>query len=517
MIKIENNVFEIPGSWSFRARSAPDRKYVPASRSWRLPNHRANRHYLLSAFKPENFSPAALQACTVAAAAEQSATRLKFPYEPEGILPHQMEALNLAYGVDQFAFFHEMGSGKSRTQLELWKAWLDNNIVDECWMIAPNSLLENFEEQVAKWAPSHKEAIKAYGVLSLSQGSLSGRLVRASHSKLAVGIDESQRIKNSRANRTGVMYEIGKNCRKRNIMTGTEITKGIEDLYAQYAFLDPAIIGYTSYYSFRNRYCKMGGFENKQIIGYQNQDELTEALKPHTHVVVNPIDLPPMTPEKRVIKPTAEQKQLIRELKNQMEVEMAGNKLSIDNVLTYMTRGAQILGGFFPTDDKRIIQLPNNPLLEELESFVESTSHKIVVFCRFIAETNMVEAALNKARPGSCVRLGSDRSDNKELEAKFMTGSAQVLVCTYAFGALGFTWTAGRVVLKYSPTNMYEFHAQAPRRIRRLGQEHATIDVDFIVDHPLSRAMVQNNVNKQDMADWVKGVLSSPKRFLELF
>jgi hypothetical protein len=62
-------------------------------------------------------------------------------------------------------------------------------------------------------------------------------------------------------------------------LTGTPVTKGPEDVFSQFKFLDPYILGYESFYSFRARYCIMGGFEQKQIVGYEHVDELIKMLK----------------------------------------------------------------------------------------------------------------------------------------------------------------------------------------------------------------------------------------------
>ena len=37
------------------------------------------------------------------------------------------------------------------------------------------------------------------------------------------------------------------------------------DIFSQYRFLDPSIFG-LNFYSFKNRYCVMGGFEQRRII-----------------------------------------------------------------------------------------------------------------------------------------------------------------------------------------------------------------------------------------------------------
>ena len=64
-------------------------------------------------------------------------------------------------------------------------------------------------------------------------------------------VDESSRIKRPGAKRTKFITQIGKEAKYRRILTGTPVTKGPEDVYSQFKFLDPYILGYESFYSFR--------------------------------------------------------------------------------------------------------------------------------------------------------------------------------------------------------------------------------------------------------------------------
>jgi SNF2 family DNA or RNA helicase len=77
-------------------------------------------------------------------------------------------------------------------------------------------------------------------------------------------VDESSRIKSPSAKRTKEITKFSKYAKYKRILTGTPITKGPQDVYSQFKFLDPNILGYDSYYSFRSRYCIMGGYENRQ-------------------------------------------------------------------------------------------------------------------------------------------------------------------------------------------------------------------------------------------------------------
>jgi len=481
-------------------------------RSWHAPNTAANRRFLKSNFLLTEFTPPALEAVTTEPVARPPG--LVFPAAPVDALEHQTEAWNRSYGLKEYAFFHEMGSGKSRTLLELWAVYFRDGLITEGWVVCPNTLIGNWQEQIELWAPELKDVIKIYGILSLSQGSLPAQLVKRAHDKLAVVIDESQRIKNSRAKRTQVMEEIGKRSGYRHIMTGTEITKGVEDLYSQYRFLNPEILGFKSFFSFRNRYCIMGGFENKQIIGYQNLAELIAAVSPYTHVVKDPVDLPPQRHEDRVTELSGEQKRLLRELKDQMQTELSGTKLSVDNVLSYYTRGAQIMGGFFPVGEGRVAVLEDNAKLDELIEVVEGTDKKIVIFTRFVPEAKLIERKLEKY---GIVRLGSDTEDKQGVVTQFRTDPAtRLFVTTYSSGALGFTLVEGKILVKYSGTFNYEDEVQSERRIHRIGQTENTMVVRLVANCKLDRHIKSIAQNKKSLAEFISGSLRDPRQLLAL-
>jgi SNF2 family DNA or RNA helicase len=407
-----------------------------------------------------------------------------------------------------------MGSGKSRTLLELWKAYFKEELITEAWVICPNSIIDNWWEQIDLWAPELKDRIRVYGILSLSAGRLPIELVQRSHDKLAVAVDESQRIKNSQAKRTHVMQEIGKHAKFRSILTGTPNTKGIEDLYSQYNFLNPDILGFKSFYAFRNRYCIMGGFDNKQIVGYQNLPELMRAVAPFTHVVKDPVKLPPMAHEDRVVKLSLQQKKLLSDLKEQMSMEMAGTRITVDNALAYYTRAAQIIGGFFPVEANRVAYLEDNPKIDELIELVEATDKKIVIFARFIPEARLIEHKLQKY---GVTRLGSDIKDRQAVINDFQNPDGpRLFVSTYAMGSIGFTLTRGKILAKYSGTFNYEDEVQSEKRIHRIGQDEETMCVRILADCKLDRHIKAIAQQKQTLADFVSSSLRDPKALLSL-
>ena len=85
--------------------------------------------------------------------------------------------------------------------------------------------------------------------------------------------DESSKIKNPQAKQARALHKLGAAARFKAILTGTPITNSPLCFFSQYKFVDSGIFG-NSFYSFRTRYATMGGYGNKQVMGYKNLPEL---------------------------------------------------------------------------------------------------------------------------------------------------------------------------------------------------------------------------------------------------
>ena len=91
-------------------------------------------------------------------------------------------------------------------------------------------------------------------------------------------IDESTTIKNYKAKRTVNAVRLGKYAFYKRILTGSPVTKSPLDLFSQCYFLDPSLLGFSSYFSFRARFAdlverSMNGRNFKLVTGYKNLNE----------------------------------------------------------------------------------------------------------------------------------------------------------------------------------------------------------------------------------------------------
>jgi SNF2 family DNA or RNA helicase len=133
-------------------------------------------------------------------------------------------------------------------------------------------------------------------------------------------------------------------------LNGTPLSDGKpEDLFYPLGILDPEILGVTSKTSFRAKYCVMGGFDGKKVIGYQNMDDFNQRIAPYvlSRKTRDCWDLPPMLDpviiEARLSDSTWA---IYKDMKDEM-VASLGNQISTaQQAIVKSLRLAQITSGF---------------------------------------------------------------------------------------------------------------------------------------------------------------------------
>jgi SNF2 family DNA or RNA helicase len=212
--------------------------------------------------------------------------------------------------------------------------------------------------------------------------------------------DESQRIKTHDANQSKAMHILGDRARYKLILSGTPVQNNAVDLYSQYRFLDKKVFG-TNFYQFRNRYCVMGGFNNRQILNYRDLDTLIRKEHSIAYRVTKDeaLDLPEQTFETRYIELTPKEKQLYNKIKRESAAELEnGDHVTAATVLTKLLRLQQFTGGFLVTDNADKPQQFSDGKIKALEDIIDdyviSANKKLVVFARFRAEIDLIAKLL---------------------------------------------------------------------------------------------------------------------------
>jgi SNF2 family DNA or RNA helicase len=448
-----------------------------------------------------------------------------FPFKspPSGI---QKRGLSKAYANPAYGLYWAMGAGKTFATINLAAARHLKRKIKHCIIIVnPSAIKDVWDVELAKWCPvdydlfifnsgdqnrlnKHNAFRKeddmhflVFGIEAFSQGkaidAMSKYIDEFASEGIMMVIDEATGIKNPTATRSKKITKQGHRCQYRLILTGTPVTQGIQDLYSQMRFLDPAIIGCKSWVLFRNMYCIMGGFEGRSIIGYQREQELMERIAPFVDVVTKEEAMPHLLPKQYLppikVKPSPEQHQAMEQLKNEFAAEDGGDTLTVSMAMERITRYQQICGGFFPYDDVetggykvKAISGPNPKLMaltKEAQIFVEQ-GEKCIIWARFVPEIELIVSTLRGLFGDKAVVDFYGKTENrKESTRRFQEDpECMFIVSTQAVGAKGQTWTAGTQVRYYSQTFSYEDRMQSEDRAHRRGQEKSVGYRDYMVN-----------------------------------
>lgn len=201
--------------------------------------------------------------------------------------------------------------------------------------------------------------------------------------------DECHYLKNPRSKRTKACHQI--RTRRNFMLSGTPMLNRVDELWGVLHMIDRN--AYPKYWSFRNRYCVMGGFDNKQIVGTKNEKELTGALSQIQirRYKKDVLDLPPVQHIYKKVYLTDEQQKIYDKLENELIIEIGGQTSDVEHAMVKVMRMRQICGTTVPftgEDHSSKLDLAQEDALEILES-----GHKVVVFSQ---DRNVVEAYCNR-------------------------------------------------------------------------------------------------------------------------
>ena len=458
---------------------------------------------------------------------------------------HQITALENSWNKETFAYFMEMGTGKTKVLIDNLAMLYDKGKVDGALIIAPKGVIGTWysqelpshlplhvSEKIVLWQANINQKqqdrldtlfesgedlhilIMNVEALSTDKGKIFAAKFLRSHRPMMV-IDESTTIKNPKAKRTRNIIELSKLSMYRRILTGSPVTKNPLDLYSQCEFLDSYLLDFSSYYAFRNRYAEMkdayiGGRTISLVAGFKNLPELAETLKSFSYRVLKEdcLDLPDKIFIKRQIALTSEQNKLYKQMKEQALAEMNGKQVTTVNVLTQLMRLHQITCGHFAADDGSIQKIKNNRLSELLD-VLEEIEGKAIIWAHYQYDVKNIIKEIKKVHgPGSVVDYYGLTPHDKRQDyiKKFQNDEkCRFLVGTPQTGGYGITLTAANTVIYYSNGYDLEKRLQSEDRAHRIGQHKPVTYVDILAEETVDEKIVKALRKKVNIASEVLG------------
>ena len=458
---------------------------------------------------------------------------------------HQIDSLERSFDKKNFAYFMEMGTGKSKVLVDNIAILYDKGYIDGALIVAPKGVYKNWlnseipnhfpdhiDKEVVLWNTSTSEKnikelskvfkpeVKLHILLMNVEAFSTARGLEFAHKfvnshKTLMAIDESTTIKNPKAIRTKSIVKVGMNAKYKRILTGSPITKSPLDLYMQCYFLDPDLLGFDSYFAFRSRYAQMvsrnfGGRQVQIIASYRRLDELSSKVEPFSHRVLKEdcLDLPPKVYTKRIVELTPEQNKMYVTMKKLALAELNGKISTAPHVLTQIMRLHQITCGHFKSDDGTIQEVKSNRI-NELISVLDEIEGKAIIWANYIYDVENIVKAIQKEYGEESVvayygkTSNDDRSKNIEKfqnndNVRFFVGNPQT-------GGYGITLTSANNVIYYSNGYDLEKRMQSEDRAHRIGQKKSVTYIDFITEKTVDERIVKALRKKINIASQVMG------------
>ena len=460
---------------------------------------------------------------------------------------HQLTALEKSWDKEYFAYFMEMGTGKSKVLIDNAAMLYNQGKINGLLLVAPKGVYKNWYEdqipthlpdyinrKVVLWKSSDKTNEQTEKLNTLFQpgtefhilimnveafsydfGKEFARRFLNSHNAM-MAIDESTSIKTPGANRTKNILKLRDLSKYRRILTGSPVTNSPLDLFSQAQFLDPWVLKTDNYYEYRATYAIMrtmnlGSHSTNVVVGYRNLEKLTEIIKPFSMRVLKDdcLDLPEKTFMKRPIHMTPQQEKLYKETKKYAMSQLEGKVLTTNNVMVQLMRLHQISCGHFTSDDGTILDVPNNRI-KELMEILNEIQGKVVIWSQYQKDIEQIVETIRKKYDSEDIVVDyygkttmEDRQDNikkfqEDPKCRFFVGTTQT-------GGYGITLTAASTMVYYSNGYDLEKRLQSEARIDRIGQKYPMTYIDIVTEDTIDMKIVKALRNKINIANIIMG------------
>jgi SNF2 family DNA or RNA helicase len=430
--------------------------------------------------------------------------------------------------VSAAALLMDMGVGKSLTSIAIaGRLYLDGK-ASRVLIFAPASVLPVWEVEFAKFADFNyrlvvlnSSSVKCVKQLAALEASEAMQVVVVNYEKswrlekelLAwkpelVVLDEMQRIKSPGAKQSKSICRICASAKYKIGATGTPVSQSPLDIYGQYKALDPSIFG-SSVTAFKAKYAHevalAGG--GKMVVGIR-QDALPDLTK-KTHSIAYRVskeeclDLPDTVDVERYCELDAAGRTAYNDLaKDSITQLSAGEIVVAQNVLTRILRLQQLTGGHAKDDTGKVHKV-HNTKLALLEEVIDEAPGKVVVFAKFTAEIDAIQALLNAKKIGPHCKIDGRTPMNERgmiVDVFQNAKNVKVFVAQTRAAGLGITLTAADTAVFYSPDFSVADYDQARGRLHRIGQQNKVTYIHLIARNTVDEKILESLRDKRDLS-----------------
>lgn len=409
----------------------------------------------------------------------------------------------------------EMGLGKT-VQVIAFLATLNREQTRyPSLVVCPASLVLNWSEELAKFAPELKAAVifgnAAERKKQISQAGsqdvwiTSYELLRQDiklYQELefyAVILDEGQHIKNQSTLVSKAVKTV--NCRQRFVLTGTPIENRLSELWNLFDFLMP---GYL--FSHRAFVEKL----EKPIIKSKNpeaSDQLRKLVQPFLLRRVKKEVLKELPPKiehiRRIEMGETERKTYLSAVNAAKNTLTDTGKLQILAALTQLRQVCCDPELCFENYEGETSKLE---ACLELCAGMTANGHQILLFSQFTSMLDILRRRLDSMGISSFTLQGSTPKEQRaRLVKEFNAGGASVFLISLKAGGTGLNLTAADVVIHYDPWWNLAAQNQATDRAHRIGQRQCVQVYKLIARETIEEKILDLQDKKAELLDVLSG------------
>jgi len=396
-----------------------------------------------------------------------------------------------------------------------------------CLVIAPTSVVENWQREAAKFAPSLRvlvlqgsdrkrrfDQIPDADIVMTSFALISRDLevYEKQHFHLLV-LDEAQHIKNPAAQVTRAVTELTAN--HRLCLSGTPIENNLGELWSLMNFLMPGFLGNQEGFNekYRQPIEKSGSQAKSEALARRVMPLILRRTKQEVAK-----ELPPKTEILHTIELAEEQKDLYETVRSLMDKQvrqamaLQGNETQIV-FLDALLKLRQICchPSLLKNADHQAQSAKFNYLVELLDT-LRQEKHRVLIFSQFTSMLALIEAHL-VAEGVEYLKLTGETKRRQDLVERFQGGEGEVFLISLKAGGTGLTLTGADNVIHYDPWWNPAVENQATDRAYRIGQDKPVFVHKLICKDTVEERIQKMQAKKGDLAN---DLLAGAGRFLSL-
>ena len=319
----------------------------------------------------------------------------------------------------------------------------------------------------------------------------------------SVILDESTCIKNYGTHISNYFTQNFRSVKRRFILTGTPMPENELDIYQQILFLDPMIFNdVTNFYHFRNKYFKqtIDGWkpttESKEIIA----NKLSKCC-----YVMSTKDAGLFTEkvyERKTLKLKTTTMKAYRNFVKNFVLKFDGEIYKVtDWVLAQFTSLRQLCGGFLKDPETGIYKFIDNSkanlIIELLQ--VELLNNKVLIWCDFIHEVDMLSNLLNKNNISNLKIYGTGiKKHVRDLRVKkFQDSEVDVLIGNPSCFEEGTTLNNADTTIFYSSPLGGKKRSQTEKRMSNPFKREVDLIIDLIAEETIEERIIKSHIRKE--------------------